>query len=110
MQPIHIETTLTPDAQDADIGGALSLPASIGLAELDALHVALTSRIASDVAVIVDASDVDRASTPCIQLLVAAAAAARASGLAFEIANVPAKFHGAIADLGLCGTLGLANA
>ena len=106
MQPIHIQAEPTPDTQSRK----LALPASVGLAEIDALHSALIAHIASEAALIIDASEVDRASTPCIQLLVAAATAARANGLDYRIDDVPDKFLRAISDLGLCDVLGLAAA
>jgi anti-anti-sigma regulatory factor len=52
-------------------------------------------------AVLVDASAVDRVSTSCIQVLLAAARSADGAGTPFKIANASAALRAALADLGL---------
>ena len=47
-----------------------------------------------------DASDVERMSTPCAQVLLAAGRSAAAGGVPYRILNASAVFRSALADLG----------
>jgi chemotaxis protein CheX len=51
--------------------------------------------------VVLDASAVERMSTPCAQVLLAAGRAAGPAGTAFKITNPSTVFRTALADLGL---------
>lgn len=51
--------------------------------------------------VTLDAGDVDRMSTPCVQVILAAGRAAQAENISFEIRNATLVFQKAFADLGL---------
>jgi len=51
--------------------------------------------------VVLDAGAVERMSTPCAQVLLAAGRAAAAAGTEFQIVNASEVFRTAIADLGL---------
>ncbi len=50
---------------------------------------------------VLDASEVERMSTPCAQVLLATGRAATSAGLPFRIRNASGAFQTAIADLGL---------
>lgn len=50
---------------------------------------------------VVDVSEVERVSTPCLQVLLAAGLACDATGSAFRIRNPSETFATALADLGL---------
>jgi anti-anti-sigma regulatory factor len=58
----------------------------------------LRDSLLSKPVVILDASEVERMSTPCAQVLLAAG---QAAGASFRIINPSAAFRSAIADLGL---------
>ena len=109
MQPSERipSTAAVPSAAD---GQVLTLPASLDLTWADALHRELQERIGHDVALLIDGRDVDRVSTPCVQLLVAGALGARAHNLAFHITAASAVLAGAISDLGLGPVLGMETA
>lgn len=51
--------------------------------------------------IVLDASAVDRMSTPCVQVLLATARAANSAGTAFKVVNASDAFQAALADLGL---------
>ncbi len=96
--------------QSLDLLPPLALPPMLDLTRADALHGELRDRIAQDAAVRIDASAVELASTACMQLLVAAAVAARARGRTFEILAPSRMLSDAARDLGLAACLGLAVA
>ena len=52
-------------------------------------------------AVTLDAGDVERLSTPSLQVLLAAARAAESAGFEFRIVNASEPFQAALCDLGL---------
>jgi anti-anti-sigma regulatory factor len=58
-------------------------------------------RLAGDDCILLDAAVVERMSTPCAQILLAAGRAARASDKSFKITNASEVFRTAIAALGL---------
>ena len=86
---------------------AFNLPQSLDLTAADRLHATLQGMVARDCAVLLDGSGVERASTVCLQLLVAASAASRGRGLAFRVASPSASLRNAAQDLGLCAALGM---
>ena len=102
-----------PDPRPSDDSGAgapaappaLLLAASLELTHADALRGDLQHALAHDGALVIDGSGVERVSTACIQLLVAAAAGARVRGLAFQLAATSVALTEAIRDLGLCRAL-----
>jgi anti-anti-sigma regulatory factor len=84
----------------------VALPAILDLAAADALCRDL--RDAMDLGdVEVDARAVERISTPCIQLLLAAARSAAERGAALRIVAPSAPLSTAIVELGLGGVLSL---
>ncbi len=72
----------------------------MGFAEAKGLHDDLKAAL-GDAEVAVDASEVERMSTPCVQVLLAAALAADASGKPFIISDASGSFRSALADFGL---------
>lgn len=60
-----------------------------------------------DGAVLLDGADVERASTPCLQVLAATAIAARKGDLPFRILGASPVLAAAIADLGLAAAIPL---
>ncbi len=87
-------------------GAAAALPAPMILPDVLDLPAAqpLRDRLAQSIgggAVEVDAATVERMSTPCAQVLLAAARAADAASTTFKIVNCSDAFRMALADLGL---------
>lgn len=96
----------------ADRSAALSvlrLVADLGPGAADALHGALQGLVAHRGALLIDGSDVERAGTPCLQVLVAGAVAARANGIDFRVLQPSRVLCEAVRDLGLCRALGMAG-
>lgn len=58
-------------------------------------------RLSAEAAVVLDASAVERMSTPCAQILLATARGAAAANKTFKITQASEIFRTAIADLGL---------
>ncbi|WP_439598646.1 STAS domain-containing protein [Falsiroseomonas sp.] len=90
-------TTRDPASQDSP---SLVLPASLDLTQAEPLCQALRERL-QDSALCLEGSAVERVSTPCLQLLAAAHASARARGIPFRLHGASAVLVAAIADLGL---------
>ncbi len=86
---------------------ALRLGPLLDLTAADALHRQLQERVEHGGALNIDGADVERVSTPCLQLLVAAALSARAHGMPFGIVTPSTVLGSAIADLGLGHALGM---
>ena len=76
------------------------LPQILDLTFAKTLHGDLKDLFGSR-AVTLDAAAVERMSTPCAQVLLAAGRAAASSGISFRILNATSVFRSAIADLGL---------
>jgi anti-anti-sigma regulatory factor len=79
---------------------AFALPAILDITKASELRGHLVERLNCG-AVRVNASAVDRVSTPCIQVLLAAARSADAAGTPFRIASASEALRAALADLGL---------
>ena len=79
---------------------AFALPAILDITKAKELRGHMVERLNCG-AVLVDASAVDRVSTPCIQVLLAAARSADCAGTSFRIANASEPLRAALADLGL---------
>jgi chemotaxis protein CheX len=79
---------------------AFALPAILDITKAQELRGHMVERLNCG-AVLVDASAVDRVSTPCIQVLLAAARSADLAGTSFGIANASEALRAALADLGL---------
>jgi chemotaxis protein CheX len=79
---------------------AFALPAILDITKAQELRGHMVDRLNGS-AVLLDASAVDRVSTPCIQVLLAAAQSAELAGTSFRIANASAALWAALADLGL---------
>lgn len=77
------------------------LPADLGLGAAEPLRAALVAAIDGGGALVLDGAAVERVSTACLQVLVAAARAAAAAGLAFRITDPTPVLSGAVADLAL---------
>jgi chemotaxis protein CheX len=63
-------------------------------------------RLAGEPGIVLDAAGVERMSTPCAQILLAAGRTARASEKSFKITNASEVFRTAITDLGLQAEFG----
>jgi len=81
----------------------LALPSVMDLLAADPLRARLLEAIAARAPIVLMAGDVERLSTPCIQVLLAGARWAKAAGVSLRIDGAPADFRGAIEDLGLIG-------
>jgi chemotaxis protein CheX len=76
------------------------LPPVLDFTHAQPLRDAMTTLLNED-ALVLDASAVERMSTPCAQVLLATGRAAAAAGASFKILNASAVFRTALADLGL---------
>lgn len=85
--------------QESD-GGAHRLPQLLDFAQAQNLRDTLAALL-RDGALALDASAVERMSTPCAQVLLATGRAAGTAGTSFEIRNASDVFRTALADLGL---------
>jgi chemotaxis protein CheX len=83
-----------------DSGDMNRLPQVLDLTQAQNLRDTMVARL-SDGPRILDASAVERMSTPCAQVLLAAGRAADLAGSAFQIINASDVFRTALADLGL---------
>lgn len=81
--------------------GALRLPARLDLAMAAPLRQALRDSLDATSRMIVDAAEVERVATPCVQVLMAAAGEARARGIGFAVRQPSVAFAEALADLGI---------
>nr|WP_321986568.1 STAS domain-containing protein [uncultured Lichenicoccus sp.] len=77
------------------------LPGSLELARADALHAELLARVAGEHDLVVDGSDVERVSSACLQVLVAACAGACARGRGFVLQSMSETLAAAVRDLEL---------
>ena len=77
-----------------------TLPQILDLTQATALRDSLATLL-GERAVTLDAGSVDRMSTPCAQVLLAAGRAEGSAGASFKILNASGVFRTAIADLGL---------
>lgn len=80
--------------------GVTALPQILDLTAANALRDNLAARLAGR-SVILDAASVERMSTPCAQVLLAAGRAAGPNAASFRILGASAVFRAALADLGL---------
>lgn len=80
------------------------MPASLDLTAAVPLCGALLGRLEAGVLEL-DGSGVERVSTPCLQVLAAAAASAREKGVAFLLRGASAPLSEAILDLGLVAAI-----
>ena len=87
------------------LADAFALPAVLDITKAQELRGHMVDRLNGG-AVVVDASAVDRVSTPCIQVLLAAARSADRAGTSFRIANASEALRAALIDLGLQAEFG----
>ena len=87
-------------ASSEDPADAYRLPGSLDLTAARELRDDLQSRMMVG-AVTMDAAGVDRLSTPCVQVLLAAGRAAASANVSFRILNASEVFRTAVAELGL---------
>jgi len=76
------------------------LPAMLGLAEAQSLRDTLAALLSGG-PLLLDASAVERMSTPCAQVLLAAGRAAGLAGSSFQVVNASEVFQAALDELGL---------
>lgn len=93
------------DARD-ELGGVLALSACLDIAAAEGLLTRLRTAL-HDGAVRLDGSQVERVSTPCMQVLAAAATAARQTGVPFQVVSASPALCSAVADLGLTDAIPL---
>ena len=77
------------------------LPSSLDLVAAGPLCRQLQERLLSGASLLLDASGVDRVSTPCLQVLVSARQSAEARGMRFELRDPSPRLIEAFTDLGL---------
>ena len=76
------------------------LPSGLDLTGAQFLRDTLVAQL-TDGSLLLDASAVERMSTPCVQVLLAAARAADLAGSPFQVRDASEVFQAALADLGL---------
>jgi chemotaxis protein CheX len=97
----------TPRQMPEKPAAALCLQSSLDLTRADSLHATLITSFEQDGPLTIDGSTVERVSTACIQLLVAAALKARDHDRPFSLHKPSAVLAQAVRDLGLASFLGL---
>jgi chemotaxis protein CheX len=98
---------MTPTFEDENTGVSSAqssslycLPQALDLTRARAMREQMTILLRNG-AVVLDAGAVERMSTPCLQVLLAAGHAAEAAHSKFRIFNASDCFRAAVADLGL---------
>ena len=86
-------------AQSPDGAGSL-LPQILDFTQAQPLRDSMAALLGADT-LLLDASAVERMSTPCAQVLLATGRAAASAGASFRILNASDAFRTALADLGL---------
>lgn len=97
-------------SEDFDQGGeatVIALHPVMDLTTAAELKSALLSAIEKGAPIAVDAANVQRITTPCFQVLVAAAGDVQKAGGSMKFLNVPDVFREPAETLGLSGLLGL---
>ena len=91
-----------------DVGddGRIALAASLDVTAADPLQEQILARLAADAPVVLCGRDVQRISTACLQILVAARQRAQALGVGFAVTAPSAVLRQAVLDLGLGVALG----
>ncbi len=82
------------------LDGHYSVPATLDLTAARDLRERLTAML-SGKAIVLDMSAVERMSTPCMQVLLAAGRSADAAKVSFQIVDASDVFRAAVTDLGL---------
>jgi anti-anti-sigma regulatory factor len=90
----------TSGASSAQSNGPHRLTQALDLTQASALRDQMILLLQKG-AVVLDARAVERMSTPCLQVLLAAGFAAAAANTSFQIVNASDSFKAAVADLGL---------
>lgn len=90
-------------------GGKVTLPAVLDLTKAADLKDCLLGAMTVTPNVSVDATSLQRITTPCLQVFVAAARDLQAEGGSLQFSNVPDSMAQAAAILGLSSVLGLAE-
>jgi chemotaxis protein CheX len=92
---------LGADAQPGQESGALiRLPQVLDLTRAQNLRDTMAARLSGG-PLVLDASAVERMSTPCVQVLLAAGRAADLAGSTFQFINASDVFRTALTDLGI---------
>lgn len=86
-------------------GRRLKLPSVLDMLAAEGLREALKETLVLGGPLAIDASQVDRMSTPCIQVLVAGGRAMADAGVAFTIEQPSEAFMNGFYDLGLAGVV-----
>jgi anti-anti-sigma regulatory factor len=94
------------DMSDEQDEGVVALPAVLDLSAAEPLQRSLLERVRSATPLVVVGSAVERISTAAVQVLLAAAADARARGNPFEFRDPSPALADALVDLGVASHLG----
>ncbi len=86
-------------------GAQLTLPAVLDLCAAEPLKAAFEEALGGGRPLTVDAESVERLSTPCIQILIAAEAGAKAAEQPFKLAKPSDAFIDTFSDLGVFSLL-----
>jgi anti-anti-sigma regulatory factor len=99
-EPTRPTAAAKRDPEDTPAAATAPLPAILDLSLASTLKDLLAASLEANAAV-VDAAAVERMSTPCAQIFLAAGRAADLAGITFKITNASVAFRTAVADLGL---------
>lgn len=93
------------DSNEEKAPRLLELPAILDLSAARTLKELLQNALPGEGDLVVDASSVQRLTTPCLQVLVSAARLSETGGPALRLRNVPAAFAEMVSMLGLSPAL-----
>lgn len=96
--------------KDANGSPAMVLPKVLDISAAGMLKASLVGLMADGADVDLDAGSVQRLTTPCLQVFVAAAKSLRQRGGALHFVNVPDEFRDMVQTLGLGEMLSLTEA
>lgn len=92
-----------PSHTSLDDQHAIVLSDRADFSQAEELKGAFETVVASTGDVDVDAQNVEFISTPCLQIIIAAATSIQRTGRKFQISNASPAFHDAVNELGLDG-------
>jgi chemotaxis protein CheX len=100
LESYPVDHAIVPTSEDHHSSGPHCLPQTLDLTQARPLRDNMIALLRNG-RIVLDAGEVERMSTPCVQVLLAVGHAADASNSQFQIVNASDCFRAAIADLGL---------
>jgi anti-anti-sigma regulatory factor len=88
------------DEQSSSIEAAIALPAKLDVSSAVTLCAELKQAVSSTKNLVLDAANVEKLTTPCVQLLLSAAASLKAKQGTMKIQNLSGDMRAVFVDLG----------